>query len=60
MILIRLFVVIAVIVVAGAFIGYFFSGNRRLLNFGVRALQMALLLFLIMAGFYIIERLLIL
>jgi hypothetical protein len=60
MILGRLFIVVALLVL-GVCVGlYLFTGERKFLQFAARALKFFLVVFLVLAGLYVLERLIML
>jgi|APDOM4702015248_1054824.scaffolds.fasta_scaffold1139937_2 hypothetical protein len=60
MILIRLFIVIALLVL-GVCVGlYLFTRDRKFLAFAARAFKFSLVVFLVLGGLYVLERLIML
>ena len=60
MILIRLFIVIALLVL-GVCVGlYLFTHDRKFLSFAARAFKFSLVVFLVLGGLYVLERLIML
>jgi hypothetical protein len=56
-ILIRLFIALALLVVGIALGLYLYTRDRKFLNFAGRALKFSLVVFLILGGLYVLERL---
>jgi hypothetical protein len=59
-ILIRLFIVVALLVLGVSLALFLFTRDRKFLGFAARAFKFFLVVFLVLAGLYVLERLILL